>query len=318
MSYRYTTIDVAVGVGLCAILFGALLFFIAAGGTYHAALPPSSSEQHQYKGVQPGMIWLQPALGHAIVDHSLFEQRSTRAIALAAAEWNRATLAYEEFTSKPGGPLGTVTHYAATAPAQHMARVQEVMGRAIVNFTSRGVRAGLVSANQLHSAFNTEQIRQVEARGHRMNERFFSTWQTTLGQRIVEAIRAHRKQASAIQERLGTAVVQLALAQQESERIHAIQQEQIGSLIFAALSGQALTDRTPPTVTIAAAPVSSAVATEPSATWLEVPFSYLAATVCLLAITFIIGLSWAARIREEKELAKAQHDAARWVYRLAS
>jgi hypothetical protein len=316
MSYRYNTIDVAVGVGLCAILFGALLFFIAAGGTYHTALPPSSSEQH--RGLQSGMVWLQPAIGQAIVDQSLFEQRSNRAIALAAAEWNRATLAYEEFVSKPGGPLGAVIHDAATIPAQHMGRIQEVMGRTIVNFTSRGVRAGLVSADQLHSAFNSKMIGLVEARRDMMNHQFFSTWQVTLGNRIVEAIRAHRKQAEAIQERLGAALVQLALAQQESEHVRAVQQEQMGSLIFAASLGQALTDRTIQATAVAAVPASGDIATERSATWPDVSFAYLAAAVCLLATIFIIGLSWVARIREEKELAKAQHDASRWVYRLAS
>ncbi|MCP9463804.1 MAG: hypothetical protein NNA25_03295 [Nitrospira sp.] len=316
MSYRYNTIDVAVGVGLCAILFGALLFFIAAGGTYHTALPPSSSEQQ--KGLQSGMVWLQPAIGQAIVDQSLFEQRSNRAIALAAAEWNRATLAYEEFVSKPGGPLGAVIHDAATIPARHMGRVQEVMGRAIVNFTSRGVRAGLVSADQLHSTFNSKMIDLVEARRDMMNHQFFSTWQVTLGNRIVEAIRAHRQQAEAIQERLGAALVHLALAQQESERVRAAQQEQMGGLIFSASVGQALTDRTIQATAVAAVPVSGVGATERSATWPDVPFAYLAAAVCLLATIFIIGLSWAARIREEKELAKAQHDASRWVYRLAS
>ncbi|MCP9447825.1 MAG: hypothetical protein NNA22_09700 [Nitrospira sp.] len=316
MSYRYNTIDVAVGVGLCAILFGALLFFAAAGGTYHTALPPSSPEQH--RGLQSGMAWLQPAIGQAIVEQSLFERRSNRAIALAAAEWNRSTLAYEEFVSKPGGPLGTVMHYAATAPAQHMARVQEVMGRAIVNFTGRGVRTGLVSADQLHSAFNSEQIRLVESRGHLMNQQFSSIWQATLGQRIVEAIRAHRQQAGAIQERLGAALVQLALVQLESEQIRAAQQENMGSLVFAAASTQALTGRAAPVITVAAVPVVAADVSEPSAAWPDVPFAYLAAAVCILSVIFAVGLSWVARSREEKELEKTQRDASRWVYRMAS
>jgi len=34
MSYRYNTIDIIVGIGLCAILFGALLVFAAGQGTY--------------------------------------------------------------------------------------------------------------------------------------------------------------------------------------------------------------------------------------------------------------------------------------------
>ncbi|MCP9448934.1 MAG: hypothetical protein NNA21_02585 [Nitrospira sp.] len=317
MSYRYNTIDVAVGVGMCAILFGALLFFAAAGGTYQTTLPQSSPFE-QSMGLKSGMAWLQPAMGQAIVDQSLFERRSDRAIAMAAAEWNRATLAHDEFLSRPGGPLGAVMHYAATAPAQHMARTQEVMGRAIVNFTGRGVRTGLVSADRLHSAFNSEQIRLVEARGHLMNQQFSSTWQATLGQRIVEAIRAHRRQAGAIQERMGAALVQLALAQLESEQVRAVQQEKMGGLLFAAARAQTVTDRAVPTMAVAVVPVTTSVASERSTAWLDVPFVYLVAAACILAAIFAVSLSWVARSREEKELAKAQRDASRWVYRMAS
>jgi hypothetical protein len=37
MSYRYNTIDLIVGVGMCAIVCGAFLFFVAADGTFQAA-----------------------------------------------------------------------------------------------------------------------------------------------------------------------------------------------------------------------------------------------------------------------------------------
>lgn len=317
MSYRYNTIDVAVGVGMCAILFGALLFFAAAGGTYQMTLPqPSPFEQSV--GLNSGMVWLQPAIGQAVVEQTLFERRVNRAISLAAAEWNRATLAYEEFVSRPSGPLGAVIHDAATIPAQHMGRIQEVMGRAIVNFTGRGVRAGLVSADQLHSTFNSKMIGLVEARRDMMNHQFFSTWQVTLGNRIVEAIRAHRKQAEAIQERLGAALVQLALAQLEAEQVRAMQQEKMGSLVFAAARAQAVADRAVPITAVVAVPATASVASERSTAWLDVPFVYLVAAACILAAIFAVGLSWAARSREEKELAKAQHDASRWVYRMAS
>ncbi len=46
MSHRYNTIDIIVGVGMCAIVFGALLIFFAANGTYQVAIPqPISIEQ---------------------------------------------------------------------------------------------------------------------------------------------------------------------------------------------------------------------------------------------------------------------------------
>ena len=46
MSHRYNTIDIIVGVGMCAIVFGVLLIFLAANGTYQIATPqPISFEQ---------------------------------------------------------------------------------------------------------------------------------------------------------------------------------------------------------------------------------------------------------------------------------
>jgi len=36
MSHRYNTIDILIGVGMCAIVLRALLFFFSANGTYQA------------------------------------------------------------------------------------------------------------------------------------------------------------------------------------------------------------------------------------------------------------------------------------------
>ena len=202
MSHRYSTIDIIVGVGMCAIVFGAFLIFFAANGTYQVAIPqPISIEQPV--DIELGMALLQPALGQAIVDQALLERRTNQLIAQSASEWNRATLAHQEFESLPGGPLGAVMRQAATVPADHMARVQYVMGRAIVNFTARGIRSGVLSADQYLSDYNTNMIRATEARGQRLDHDFASTWQATLGREIVDAIQNYTERAGAIQERAG-------------------------------------------------------------------------------------------------------------------
>ncbi|MDF0676888.1 MAG: hypothetical protein P0120_21520 [Nitrospira sp.] len=41
MSYRYNTIDIILGVEMCATLFGGLLLFLFANGT-HRAVPPQA------------------------------------------------------------------------------------------------------------------------------------------------------------------------------------------------------------------------------------------------------------------------------------
>jgi hypothetical protein len=98
---------------------------------------------------------------------------------------------------------------AATVPADHMVRVQYVMGRAIVYFTARGIRSGVLSADQYCSDYNTRMIRATEASGQRLDHEFASTWQATLGREIVDAIQDYSRQAGAIQERLGTAILHL-------------------------------------------------------------------------------------------------------------
>ena len=242
MSHRYNSIDIIVGVGMCAIVFGAALVFFAANGTYQAAIPqPVSIEQPV--GIELGMTRLQAALGQAIVDQALFEQRANQVLAQSASEWNRAMLAHHDWQSLPGGPFGAVRRQAAIVPVEHMARVQAVMGRAIVNFTSRGIRSGLLSAEQYPSDYNKKMIRATDASGQRLDHEFASTWQATLGRRIVDASQNYRWRAGAIQEQLGSALVHVTQAQTGSEEVRAAQQEQLASLVMAAIRTEELADR---------------------------------------------------------------------------
>ena len=67
MSYRYNTLDVIVGVGMSAIMFGALLLFVATAGTFQGVVS-SPAVMDLMSGDPTGMAWLQPPLGQAIVD----------------------------------------------------------------------------------------------------------------------------------------------------------------------------------------------------------------------------------------------------------
>ena len=90
MSYRYNTIDIIVGIGMCAIVFGALLFVFAANGTYQATTPQFISVE-QPDDIEFGMNSLQSALGQAIVEQVTFERHANQALARAVSEWNLAT-----------------------------------------------------------------------------------------------------------------------------------------------------------------------------------------------------------------------------------
>ncbi len=320
MSYRYNTIDIIVGVGLCAVLFGGLLLFLAANGTYQAVTPQIPAFEQQ-AGLDSGMRVLQPVLGQAVVDHAIFERHANQAMAQSVSEWNRATMAYHELQSGSRGMLGGTLSQAAIVSANHLARVQGVMGRGIINFTTRGVRHGLLSADQYGTMYNMKMIGVIEGQGQRLHDQFASTWQAMLGRRIVEAAHHDWLQAGAIQERLGWALVQVVQAQMRTEAGQARQQEQLASLIFAAVRNEVITDRsTQPIVAAASAGAMPSkdisVASSNPVSWPEIPMAYLIAAGLLLASVFWGGLSMAAESREAKALAQLRRDADRWAFRM--
>ena len=317
MSHRYNSIDIIVGVGMCAIVFGAVLVFFAANGTYQAAIPqPVSIEQPV--GIELGMTRLQAALGQAIVDQALFEQRANQVLAQSASEWNRAMLAHHDWQSLPGGPFGAVMRQAAIVPVEHMARVQAVMGRAIVNFTARGIRSGVLSAEQYLSDYNKKMIRATDASGQRLDHEFASTWQATLGRRIVDASQNYRWRAGAIQEQLGSALVHVTQAQTGSEEVRAAQQEQLASLVVAAIRTEALADHATLLAAIESLPDDTGVLSTKPASWPDIPMGYLIVAGLMLVTVFFGGLSLTAQTRETKALAEVKHQASRWVYRVAA
>lgn len=317
MSNRYTTIDVIVGVGMCAIVFGALLFFVAAAGTFQVA-PVAYAPLEQPTAILAGMTMLQPALGQAIVERALLERRATLGMAESITEWNKATMAEHYLQSVPGGPFGTVLHDAATVPSRHAARVQTVMGREIVNFTKRGVQNEVLSANQYFSLYNDRMIRMTEARGERLDREFTSTWQATLGHRIIDAAQYYRDLTMSIQERLGRAILQMTYLQSTLEASRRDNQYQLASLIVAAVRTEALTDRLVQLAAAEPTPTQTVVASQDQASLPQIPVGVLAAAALGLAGIFFAGLTMAATIRERKAMAEMNRDSARWVYRTAA
>jgi hypothetical protein len=318
MSYRYNATDIVVGVGMCAIVFGALLFFVAAGGVFQATVSPPLAMDQPF-GVLDEMVWLQPALGQAIVDQTQLERRNNLAIAGAVTEWNRATAAHQTLQAMPGGPLGFVRRQAATAPDDHNACVQAVMGRNIVNFTKRGVHSGVFSADQPFSEYNSGLIRATQAMGQRMDHNFLSTWQASLGQNIVTAIQQHAKQEETIQEQLGRAILQMTHAQASAEEAQAAHQDQLASLVVAAIrTDDELADRVTKLEAIEPTQRIQATTSAGIVSWPEIPMGFLAAAVAGLFTIFLGGLLISAMSREAKALATMRRETDRWVYRLAA
>lgn len=317
MSYRYNTVDIVVGVGMCAILFGALLLFGAANGTYQVTVPEPLSSQPAVTSLA-GLDWLQPVIGQTVVEQAIFEQRTNQVMAQSASEWNRATIAANDFASIAENPFGAVRRQAEMMPVAHQARVQGIMGRAIVNDTKRGVRSGALSADLYLSDYNTRMIRTIETRGQQLDEEFASTWQAILGRSIVDAFQRYTDRAGAIQEQMGSALVHLTQGQWMAEEGGTALASQMGSLVLAAVRTEALEDRLTLLAAIESSPEEPAVATTEPASWPEIPVGFFAAAGVLLTAVFFGGITLAAQRRDRIAMAEMQHQASKWVYRPAA
>lgn len=316
MSYRYSSIDIIVGFGMCAIVFGALFLFVATTGTFLVASPTAMVEP--LPGSASGMVWLQPALGRAIVERTLLQRQSDRITAQATLEWDQALLAHYQLQSMPGGPFGVVMDRAATMPDEHAARVQGVMGQAIVNGTRSGVRSGMLGADYSLSGYNRAMIGHVERMGERMERAFAEAWQPMLGRWIVDAGRDYAARSAGVQERLGAAIIHVDQARTGLEEAWAANQYQLGT-VLAAVDRTATMSGADDQITVARMePAVGSAVSEPAMTWPGIPVGYLFAAMIGMALVFFSGLRLSAMSRESKMQAELRRDRERWVYRPAA
>ncbi|HJT19196.1 MAG TPA: hypothetical protein VJ746_01920 [Nitrospira sp.] len=317
MLYRYNTIDVVVGVGMCAVIFGALLFLFAASG---ALMVPSSSMLVEPSGMSGGSALLQQALGEAVVERILLQRQTDHITSAAAAEWERAFQSFRGLQAVSARPFFAIERQAETIPAEHEARVQAVMGRHIVNFTGRGLRSGVFSADQYVSDYNNRMIDATESMGQRLHRDFVATWQPRLGQWIVEAVRDYAGRERTIQEQLGAAIVHLAQAKTMLNDAWAGNQYQIGSLMAAAERSGIAQERFASTARPGSpvSPVSTGGRLLDRPERMDIPMSYLIAAALGLCVLFFGGLVAAGSAREAKAIMESKRESSRWVYRMAA
>jgi hypothetical protein len=285
MQRRYEFLDLIVALGLFATIVAGGLLFMTANGTLSVSLSRQSSNE-QLVGTLDGMHWLQPVLGQAIVSYVLHERLNHKAASAAVTRVDSATAEYMQWHNSPFGYLDSIKTSAARAAADHATRVQAVMGRAIVNFTGRGIRSGVLSSDEQGSGYNPRMIGGTELMGQRMDAQFLASWQPNLGRAIVTASHDGAKRSARLQERLGAAIVQLTTTQTTYERMRAANQEQLGGATVVALQTElqaGLSDRRgtrePPTVTAARQRV-----------WPEIPtITIVVASVMLMGL-FMAGL----------------------------
>jgi hypothetical protein len=315
MPYRFNSVDILVGVSVCAIVFGAMVLVVATSGAFLVTGPQPGAFDEGMPSTEAA--WLQPALGKAIVERAVLQQRTDQITASATAEWNQALMAHRNLQAMRGGPFAFVMDRAVMVPQEHAARVQAVTGRTIVNFTQRGIRSGVLSADFYLSDYNQSMIAAAEARARRMHEEFSSTWQSVLGRWIVELSRDHMRRMAEVQEQLGLAIVHVTQGRMGLEGAWAANQYQLGSLMAAADRMPVLDDH--------GAMMASGHAARPEAAASrglplipDIPVGYLIAAAMVLCGVFFGGLLLSAAAREAKAAAEARRNAGRWVYRMAA
>jgi hypothetical protein len=306
--------DLIVAVGLCATVFGGYLLFMAASGTLGApsyealAITPTPN-------MMDATQWVQPALGQAIVQDYLLERETARKTAEATAEFNRATMAGHRLESSPLEHVDRIRTHAAAVEADHVARVQLVLGRRIVDFTQRGVRAGVLSPTTVEGPYNHRMIRLAELNATRMEEQFRSVREPMLGWDIVMATQEHDRFTGQLQHRIGNAIVQVVHLQRTFQEAMAGAQEQLASVVLASIQTEQITDRFSK---LAAAELSGrgqpVPFTEPRS-WPDIPVGLLVAASATLIGLFFAGLSLPIVRREPISMGESQPESVEPAYR---
>jgi len=285
MQRRYEFVDLIVAMGLFATIVAGGLLFLAANGTL--SLSPSRLDQRaQPVSTLNGLRWLQPVLGQAIVDQDLLERRYEKAGPAAVAHLTGIIGEHRRWQNSPFGYLDSIKLFAAREDADHRTRAQAVMGRAIVNFTGRGIRTGVLFGEQAGSDYNARMIGGTEATGQRIDAQFLVNWQPNLGRAVVVASQDDTSVSALRQERLGAGIVRVTAVQSTYEEAHAWLQEQLGSAVLAAARTELQTRGSERVETSRQSSVTEAER-EP---WPEIPSVAIVAGSFILLSLFMAGL----------------------------
>lgn len=314
MTRRIEPIDLMAAVGAFATIIGGYFLFMAANGTLESAQPQlAAGGQVSEVGPMAAMEWVQPALGQALVQNDLLDRANIEDIKGAAKELNRVVLMTESLTGGTTSSFNELSANLMTRDADHAARVQYVLGRSIVVFTGRGIRSGVLSPSLIDGPYNHRMIALTETRGTRMNSAYEETGQPMLGRAIVAATQEAVKSDEQLQDRLGKAIVRIALLQEENQA-KGEAQAQLALLTLASIHTEEMADRFE---SLAKADGSlqpgSTVLSEPRA-WPDIPSSVLMVGSIGLIGVFFIGLMMPSA-RPEEELPTIREFPSEPVYR---
>ncbi|MGD9726107.1 MAG: hypothetical protein AB7G68_17085 [Nitrospiraceae bacterium] len=310
MKRTFEAVDIMVAIGFCATILGGFLFLMASGGVVGS---PVGETMASAQGLSETSL-VEQALGEAIVSQALLDFSVEKETAAAAAQLNRATMLSYELASGPGASLDGTKAWAERMEADSIARAELVKGRAIVNFTKRGISHGWLSADQYMNQYNDRMIEQADVAGLRVADNFASTWQANLGEAIVGSTVANMRAADRTQESIGAAVVRVAKAQAGYEEASGAIQVQTAALFNAAIRTELQADEFTQLAQVETTPVST-MATGMPKPWPEISSGHLAGAALGLMGVLIAGFFMASRRPSEELMPYTRMEPAERVFR---
>ena len=309
MKRTFEAVDIMVAIGFCATILGGFLFFTAPGGMVGSPVGETIASAQTFSEME----LLEPALGEAIVSHALLDRFAEKETAAAAAQLNRATMLTYDLESSGDVSFDGTKAWAERMEADNVARAELVRGRAIVNFTKRGISQGWLSADQYINQYNDRMIQQADVAGSRVAEHFASTWQPNLGEAIVGSIVARMQAAGRIQEGIGAAVVRVTKVQTEYEEASGGIQAQTAALFNAAIRTELQSDEFTQLARAGTAPETT-VMTGMSKSWPEISSGHVIGAALGLMGLLIAGFYLGGRPSEEV-IPRTRLEPAERVYR---
>jgi hypothetical protein len=312
MERRIEPVDLMVAVGAFATIIGGYLLFMASSGTLESAQLRTAMAEQTIEATNPmvAMEWVQPALGQALVENYLLDRAANSDIAAAAKEVNVATLLAQNVGNGLAPSADGIVAGMASIDSDHAARVQYVLGRSIVVFTSRGVRSGVLSPTLIDGGYNQHMIALTEERGNRMESAYRETREPMFGRTIVAAGQDAVRLAEQVQDRLGKAIVRIVSLQEESQA-KGEAQTQLALLTLASIHTEEMADRFD---SLARAEQSlrptSTMFSEPR-TWPDIPNGLFAAgSIGLIGLIFVGLMMQGARPDERPTIREVPSEPA--------
>ncbi len=175
-------IDLTTSVAILATVVGIVLclFFIFSPAAFGKNLP--ETVVNGSVDIQVSLRWIQPILGQAIVEDTLIKQQYGSHID-GLVTTPKPTMPAGHPTQEMGRKSAIATH-SERLEADHSTRVQWVLGRLIVTFTSQGIRTGMVTADKSASEANRRIIALAQETGTRLDDAFKAERQARRGTTI--------------------------------------------------------------------------------------------------------------------------------------